>query len=447
MAVIKIPTAAPLVKKDIVHAKKEYASPVIDTRVTNYNTLSTFASGSKWACDFYLNVLERDTAPQAYDADMSSIYGQFRLIRGFELLVTSPITPQQDDQGGRGFSVTGSANVYSAITPNEGSLFIAGLGDGRNGLFTVTKVARDTVYTESFTTIDFKQIRLLDKVTLDSLNSKVVETLYFDRELMRNGIAPLIKQKDVNSNQRLLKAYRRLTNLYVHEFYSTKYKTFVVPRQLMDTYDPFITRFALRVLDPTVCSALGDVIELTANQQPYARFKTLLDAVETVDIDLLYSVADKVCIANMNSYRLHPYFMAISTSGIKAVVATYNGGYMYDADQKGINAVGELLDAGFKKEDVSSILGNLDTTVGIDERTLIHPVLKDDHYIFSEAFYKDTPGQSELENLVRLRLSHKPFDLDQLADIADAADKFPNLERFYYIPIILAMIKISPGVL
>lgn len=446
MSVIKTPPTLLDVKKDIIHAPKEFASPVVDTRVTNYNTLSTFAEGSKWACDFYLLITSRDTAPQSYTKDQLAIYGQLRLIRGFELLVTSTINPQQEGNN-RGFTVTGSANVYSTITPNEGSLFVAGLGDGRNGLFTVTNVVRNSVYLESMSTIDFKQLQVLDSTTLSALNSNVVETVYFDRELMRSGINPLIKQKDVNVNQRLNKAYRRLTNLYVHEFFSSRYKTLLVPRQLEDTYDPQLVKFALRVLDKTICKDLGDVLELSANQQPLSRQKTLLDAIEAVDEDLLYSVADKACIADMKSYKIHPYYMSISTSGIRSVVAMYNGGYTLDTDHSGLIEIGDLLDAGVKKEDIDRLIIKRDLQPDELPKVLIHPITKDQYYIFSKAFYKDTAGQSELEDIVRLRLAHKPYDLTRLADIADQADKFNNLERFYYTPIILAMIKIAPGVL
>lgn len=446
MSFIKIPTSPQEAKPDIIHAPKEFVSPVVDTRVTNYNTLSTFAEGSKWACDFYLLVTSRDTAPQAFTKDQLAIYGQLKLIRGFELLVTSTINPQQEGNN-RGFNATGSAAVYNSITPNEGSLFIAGLGDGRNGLFVVTSVIRNSVYLESMTTIEFKQLQLLDEATLNALNNNVVETVYFDRELMRSGISPLIKQKDVNVNQRLIKAYRRLTNLYVHEFFSSRYKTLLVPRQLEDTYDPQLVKFALRVMDKTVCGDLGRVLELSANQQPLSRQKTLLDAIETVDEDLLYSVAHKSCIADIKSYKLHSYFMNIYTSGIRNIVAVYEGGYTLDTDGSGLIEIGELIDGGVKKEDIDLLLPNLTLQPNELPKVLIHPVTKDAYYIFSEAFYKDTGGQSELEDLVRLRLAHKPFDLSRLADLADKADKFDNLERFYYTPIILAMIRMAPGVL
>lgn len=447
---MKIPTSPQEPQPDIVRTPKEYVAPVVDTRVENYNTLSTFASGSKWACDFYLLVMTDDTAPQGYARDQLPIYGQYRRIRGFELLVTSPITPQQSDDVERGFQVTGTAAVYSAITPNEGSLFIADIGDGRNGLFSVTRTSRSAPFTESMTTIDFRQIQMLDQATELHLESRVVETLYFDRELMRNGLAPLIKQRDVDVNRRLIKAYRRLTNLYVHEFLDNQYKTFILPGQMRATYDPYMTNFVLRVLDKNVCMQLGDVIMPSAGHNPYARSKTVLDAVMELDDDLLYSVANKVGVASIYDWRIHPYFTSIAYTGIKEIVAVFNSGYMRDLEGVALTKLGDLVDAGTKKGDHLTIIPDVEsgsTEPKVNVSNMFHPITKDEYYIFSEAFYKDSTGQSELESIVRARLAHEGFDTARLADIADQADKMDNLERFYLIPIIIAMIKVVPGVL
>ncbi|MNG01820.1 hypothetical protein D3C84_848160 [compost metagenome] len=49
--------------------------------------------------------------------------------------------------------------------------------------------------------------------------------------------------------------------------------------------------------------------------------------------------------------------------------------------------------------------------------------------------------------LVGQTLRGQAIDLEVLADVADASVKFDNLERFYYTPIILALIKMASGVL
>lgn len=431
----------------IERTPKEYVAPVVDTRATNYNTLSTFAAGSKWACDFYVQKVARDTAPGAYTPDQLPIYGQYTRIRGFELLVTSPMQPQQSDSLSRSFTVTGTASVYSVVTANEGDVFIADVGDGRNGLFLVTKSTRSAPYTESMITIDFKQLSILNADTEADLNSRVIETVYFDRELLRGGVNPIIKESVMHVNRRLMKAYRRLTNVYLHEFIDTRHNTLILPGQSVATYDPHMTRFVLRVLDKSVCKRLGEVLELGVGHQSTSRVLTVLDAIESVDVDLLFSVARTVEVTSIKDYRARPYLYSIANSQIDQVVIVTDSSYTRDTvERKGVG-IGPLADAGVRRPLQRFMLP---TTVGADpvpdKPSYIHPVPVDDYYIFSEAFYNDTEGQSDLENIVLKRLSGEAFSLEILADIADNADGFDNLERFYYIPVILAMIKMSPGV-
>ena len=82
-----------------------------------------------------------------------------------------------------------------------------------------------------------------------------------------------------------------------------------------------------------------------------------------------------------------------------------------------------------------------------DISTYIKQITVDDYYVFSKEFYEDISEQSQLEILTAQTLRGQPVDLKVLADLADYAVKFDNLERFYYTPIILALIKMASGVL
>lgn len=448
MAFAKHPISPQQTQPTIDHAPKEYVTPVVDTRAENYNTLATFAAGSKWACDFFIQKVAKDTAPGSYTADQLPIYGQYTRVRGFELLVTSPINPQQDTSLSRSFTVTGSASVYSVITPNEGDLFIADIGDGRNGLFMVTRSVRSAPYTESMIAIDFRMLSLMTQMIEDDLTQRVVDVVFFDRELLRSGVNPMIKSNAVDVNRRLIKAYRRLTNSYIHEFFDTEFNTLLVPGQLSPTYDPHMTRFVLRVLDKSVCNALGRVLELGVSHKVSSRVLTLLDALERVDVDVLYSVATKGAIAGRSHYRTRPYLHSIYNSGIAQVVVVLENGYTRDTADDVTVGIGAVTDAGVRRTESAFLLPTIHGKEALSDQVgLIKSVSVDDYYIFSDSFYNDTEGQSALERIVRARLSHEAISLEELASIAEATERFDNLERFYYIPIILAMIKLSPGVL
>jgi hypothetical protein len=113
--------------------------------------------------------------------------------------------------------------------------------------------------------------------------------------------------------------------------------------------------------------------------------------------------------------------------------------------------IDSLQKAGVRQPDMRSILPHLDLDSGKeprpDESSYIKRVIVDGFYVLSKDFYEDTDDQSMLEVLVGQTLRGEAINLSDLADLADYATKFDNLERFYYTPIILALIKMAPGVL
>src|SRR5690606_33077711 len=95
-----------------------------------------------------------------------------------------------------------------------------------------------------------------------------------------------------------------------------------------------------------------------------------------------------------------------------------------------------------RTQKISHLLPDLDLTDDPDVPAIpyIHPAMESDYYVCSKAFYEDTAGQSRLESMLLARLRGEGIDLQVLAEIADAAPTFENLDRFYYVPIILALI-------
>lgn len=448
MPVVTPPTQPSEERRTIERTPQQYATPVVDTRTSNYNTLATFASGHKYACDAYLRLNAKDTQPSAIAIDQLHIHSQLRVVKGYELLVSSPLDPKQGSTLGRSFDVTGTAASYSAVTFNEGDFFIADVGDGRNGIFFITKSTRSAPYTESMSVIEYKQHSILTPEMESIINSYVVEKLFFERELLRNGVYPLIKEEDVDVRRELIHAYRRLTTMYLHEFTDREMKTLVLPGQNGRTYDPYMTHFVLRTFDQSVCNRLSELLELTVDHQKASRVLTVLDALESLDAQLLYSVGRTAHVAPISQYKTRPFAMSIYYSGMQHVVAVTPYGYTRDTHDAISLGTVSLSPGGVKNPTQGFLIPTLNEPTPAESTVMwIKPVTVDTHYIFSQAFYEDSPNQSVLERITRDRLEHKTFSLKELATIAKLADKFDNLERYYYVPIILALIKTSSGVL
>jgi hypothetical protein len=73
---------------------------------------------------------------------------------------------------------------------------------------------------------------------------------------------------------------------------------------------------------------------------------------------------------------------------------------------------------------------------------LIKDVTVDDYYVFSEAFYKqDTPNMSKLEASVWDMLNRKALNLSLLVFYTRTWQTWGALERFYYTPFVLMLIR------
>jgi hypothetical protein len=83
-------------------------------------------------------------------------------------------------------------------------------------------------------------------------------------------------------------------------------------------------------------------------------------------------------------------------------------------------------------------------TVGDSSFPLIKPVLIDDYYVLSEAFYTNEGVLSALEIQVRDYLNHKTLSLDLMEQLIADYPNWPVLEQFYYGPILALLCKEAP---
>lgn len=447
MPIVKTPTAPVVEKPNLVISDKPYVSQVVDTRKERYDTLSNFIAGSKWAVDYYSQLHRGDSANASYQSDLPLAYGQYRKIRNFEFVVTEPLTNQQSDDDSRGWITTGASLVYGVLTPNEGDLFVADIGDGRNALFHISSVKRNSIYSESTCSIEYRVVDFLSKTISDALESKVIDTYYFDREYFRNGVKALISESEIDIIKRLNIGYRKLVALYMRDFFSRKYYTLLVPDQIGITYDPFMTDFVNAILENSHHPDLINMVQLGVNHKSFSRQATVLDVILKKDYSLIYSVSNKCGLAPVGNFRANPRLHSIAYSGVEYVVSIKDAVWNAETSGKLPPEVFDFSQGQLRSDKLSDILPDTDLTDNDQYIPLVHPVTKDDYYIFSKSFYEDSDGQSVLENLLVSRLKGEVIDLNKLAMLADAASGFDNLQRYYYIPIILTLIKLAPGVL
>jgi hypothetical protein len=435
---------------------EHYKGVTVDESLVNRNSLTTYLEGQSWAVDYYSRVLNKNTSTSGLQLGLNATYQQYKLIRGFEFKVTSPLDSSQSD-GSKEMSLTGTANVYSVLIPNEGDMFIADVGDGREGLFQITSSVRKTIYKETAHEVQYKMVSYNDHNTAKDLNEKVVETLYFNREYMREGLTPLIHSDTVATIRKLEEHNGRLIALYFSDFYSREHNTLILPNQKYPTYDPFLTKFITNLLTNREHPAVRNIKLFNVENDQAMYEMSVWNCLETLDNALLSMVAQEMGVVSVRHFFSQPMFNSIYYSRVNAVV--YPLQYQTNVDA-GYKEIAPKLSSRFKEgarrfrelkrtlQETHLIMDTADgpfvPTEG-DPVKEIYSVTADDYYVFTKEFYNYDAivgNLSELENMVRTALRREPIDVVSLEKLCTSALKWDNLDRFYFVPVLLLMLRI-----
>ena len=79
-----------------------------------------------------------------------------------------------------------------------------------------------------------------------------------------------------------------------------------------------------------------------------------------------------------------------------------------------------------------------------ENQPIIHSVTIDNNYVFSNAFYeRSSQGQSILEVQTNRALKGEAVDLNAITAICEDVKNWGLLERFYYIPVVIVLIRVA----
>lgn len=434
----------------------DYAGVTVDTKKENMSSLTTFLAGQSWAVDYYRQILNKNDGLNSLQVGLSSVYQQYELIRGMELKVTTALNSPSQNTESAEMILTGAANVYGVLIPNQGDMFIADIGDGREGLFTVTGVTRKSIYQQSAHEIEYKVVSYNTAQTAADLQKKVQSTKYFDRDYLRAGYNPLLDDETIGLRRKLDSHYARLLAMYFNDFFSREVNTLIVPNQARVVYDAFITLFLRNVLGTTEHPALRQMKSLNVyNDQAMYEF-TIWSCLERMDITMLQLAAQEMVIVPTTHFASMPMFNSIYYSRCNAAVYPKMNPTNVDATHRSIAPMPNITikqgTTRFKELDrlvlnTELVMPDATGPVQSGQPPAIKPVTVDDFYVFSEDFYRYDPEVGKLSRLEKLTLDAlqgKPLDLKDLENICATAHEWENVERFYYFPVLFVLLKVYP---
>lgn len=423
----------------------DYDTAVEDTRFTSFKNILSHVSGHSWIVDYYQQQLSRDDELSPQDLSLDPVYQQYLKVSELELKVSSPLS-QSQTQETKEFEVTGTATIYTALIPNKGDMFVADIGDGRKGIFTVTEAERltimqETAYNVSYILVDYNS----DDRVID-LERKTVKHTHFVKKLLKHGTDPILVNEDYNRFISLSDTREKIKGRYFALFFNKSTSTLLVPGQTLLTYDNFVVKaikgFMNNKENPTLRVLKKYTIELPGRQEPL----TLWDALLRHSSDILPICSERLAIVPSSVFNTIPQYEGVYYSNIKSVVypVDYNNSDLNSTFFK-VGAVSSRdITHQFKETDLGSLDTPTQTVLGIDALPNIWPVTKDDYYIFSAAFYTSNGVEmSKLETIVYESLEGKPVNQRILFELCADLDKWGELEQFYYTPILLILIKIT----
>lgn len=429
----------------------DYRGSIVDTDVTPHSEIMAYVEGSPWNTVYYSQLVGRDDELGGQQVNQPAVYQQYTMIIDMELKVTSPLTQSQDTETNE-MTVVGTANIYGGVIPNVGDMFLADIGDGREGVLTVTRSEKKSILKGAGYTIDYELTDYNTEERRKDLAKKVVRTVYFRKDYILYGRSPVITAEDLNLRKQAMHQLFDLRNTYFPEFFSHEYMTLIVPNQQFSSYDPFLTKLLMKIFDSTEHPLLNKTRLLNIDGDPAMNCFTVWDALLSVDDALLSVAAKEVYLVSTNYFSLRPYHNSIAHSGINRVVypvgiaPAVDANYVARCSKVGTDVLGGQTDPINDYQVITVVEGqplppDWEPGPGIP---LIKPVAIDDHYVFSQDFYnKAEEGQSMLEIITNVYLSGGVPDHKVLMALCEDVRNWGALERYYYVPVLMILLLVA----
>lgn len=404
---------------------KSAASIVIDNEFTPVTSLTQYVSGFEWNVDYFSQILTNSTDLREHDHSQRSIYQQYTKINKLAFKVINPLTESQNAQTNE-FIVTGSATIHPYIIPNAGDMFEADVGQGRYGIFRISRVEKKTIQLESVFDIDYSLVfyKDADSSRYIDLIDKVVREFHYHKDFVSTDQNPLLIDSDYKLIKDVTNAYDTLLDTYLSMFLSNQFSTLIVPSQQTPVYDHYITNFLLTITETFEHPDLKKIRLLNTDKDIYLANNTVLDTLIARDFNLIKKVTRYTALTSTKNFNKVAILDGVRFSGIPLIV--YPDSEL-ETKIRSFTPAKQTID----KLHIDSSTAN----------TLIYPVNLDGNYILSSNYYEQTATQSTLERELYNLSTGRSISIAKLNEIINKTDNFTDIELFYYVPLILLLIK------
>lgn len=405
---------------------KSYKHSIVDVKRQPLGALLTHIEGSSWSVDYYSQVLGASEEVAPYDYNQAGVYQQYLYIKRMELKLQGQLNTTVDPTD-QTVTVGGTAIMYPYMKPNFGDAFIAEIGDGNAGLFTITEVEKKSLFKQACYEVQFTLVKYVDEDIETNINSKVVKTTEFIRDFMTYGQNPIIATSEKLKYDNLTNLLDDTLNDWLGEFYSNEFRTILVPNGSTPTYDPFLTRMITKIFNKDEYPIIKQIDLLNVDDHNLNYYTDIWSVLLKRELYMLRPCFDEYYLVNSKQLNGNPFLQTAYYAGIKMIVLPKPEGNL--ADER-IGLTGILSGGMLTGTDIPAVGFTLPAMVN------------NNNYIFSQDFYlnKSSVGMTDIEYMVHDYLHERALNWNKLTTAVESRHKWTRIQRFYAVPVLLLLL-------
>ncbi len=400
-------------------AQEPISTTVVVHKDLDITKLNKYIAGSSWSVNYYNQLKAENDNNQPLDVRAIDSIQQFEKIINLELKVTSPIEATHFS------NVSGEAILTVGIEPHVGDVFITELDGGRIALFRVITVDHEHYNLNNVFKLEYKLDMFLTKseeIFVD-LEEKVVREFVYDDTYALTNSSGILTKEDYNNKIDLSKKQKELEIFYLNSFYNTSNRTLTVP-VITDQVivDPYNEIFVFSIFNYSNSLVISDINRFAYNKQDLL-FDTIYDVLLNKSYKNLTYIENQFCVVRRSSFSKIPVLKTMRYFNIDFVVARSQ----FDGSSV------------IKDDELLLVLER--SNISITGKNNIPDRFNEKCWLFSKKFYSHSEFSSTIEELVIMYLKDEKLNDNKLYDLLNEYRKWTKLDQFYYIPILVMLLK------
>lgn len=421
--------------RQAVPTQLPYRQSAMLNTVGQLSTIKQYVTGMEWSVDYYNQVIAQDDELMTFDPNAPLTQRQVVLIKNMTIYVTSPLSPEN----GAG-DVNGEATVISGIVPNSGDNFYATAFEYRPSIFEITNVTKKTYNLDNIYDIEYVLKGFVDDDTtlLDALNNSVVKTYYAEKDFFSSRGDRLLLEEKAHLLKKFNKSLESITNYYLSTMINVDLNTIALPGQDDIVVDTMAVEF---FMDTSFLNNSYNTHKLNYvtiyDDTHYLKQDNIWKALKDGNIDIIKRSYKKVCLVDIFHVSSDPWLRGIYYLGVDHIVYPKDMDTLLTKKPLPVESAYTISEVEnpyrISKDIIPNLVPDIDT-----EGT------NGNYYVFTESFYEsDIANMTKLEKVVYDYLNKNEIDTDVVDELLDDCYHMNRLQQYYYIPIILLLIRYS----